>query len=111
MAIQGGFTKLGARAFREVGGAWVAGVDGRWMVTHLENLENGSIAKLPEPIWVVESGGVLFTSADLANLEWKVPPESVDDVFALSKKPPPIAGAKIQVLYFKASRGKFMKRD
>jgi hypothetical protein len=92
-------------------GLRVAGVDGRWMVTHLENLENRSIAKLPEPVWVVESGGVLLTPTDLAKLKWEVPAGPFDDVFTSTIQPAPGAGAKIEALYFEASRGKFMQRD
>lgn len=88
-------------------GLRVMGSDGRWMVTHLENVENGSIAKLPEPVWVVESGGVAFSVANLEELEWRVPVGPHDDVFQQTKQVPPREGAKIQALYFKASRGEF----
>ena len=95
----------------EAQGLRVAGVDGRWMVTHLENLENRSIAKLPEPLWVVESGGVVFSVASLEKLEWRVPVDPYKDVFQQTEKQaPPREGAKISALYFKASRGEFKER-
>lgn len=94
----------------EVHGFRMFGPDGRWMVTHLENKENGSIAKLPEAVWVVESGGVLFRMTDLEKLEWKLPAGPADEVFAQTKQAPPREGAKIEALYFKASRGKFREK-
>lgn len=94
----------------EAHGLRVMGSDGRWMVTHLENVENRSIAKLPEPVWVVESGGVLLSMENLAKLEWKLPAGPADDVFTLSKLPPPTEGTKIAALYFKAGRTKFVER-
>src|ERR1051325_7339055 len=51
----------------------IAGSDGRWLVTHLENVTDHTITKLLEPIFVVESGGISFTLSNLAALKWTNP--------------------------------------
>jgi hypothetical protein len=80
----------------------VLGRDGRWMITHLENVSEGTIARLPEPVWVVESGGIRFTAANLAQLKWRLPARGYDEVFSLTSGAAPKTGAEMQVLYFKA---------
>src|SRR5688500_1659691 len=62
----------------------VLGRDGGWMIPHLEIVSEGTIARLPEPVWVVESGGVLFTAANLAQLKWMHPARGYDEVFSLT---------------------------
>ncbi|HEX7859425.1 MAG TPA: hypothetical protein VF773_03805 [Verrucomicrobiae bacterium] len=84
----------------------VLGRDGRWMITHLENVADGKIARLPEPVWVVESGGVRFTASDLAQFKWVQPPDSFGDVFSSTTGAAPKTGAEMQVLYFKAERAR-----
>jgi len=95
----------------EEDGLRVMGRDGRCLVTHLENVENGGIARLPEPVWVVESGGVVISKRNLAKLEWKTPAASFEDVFAFTNQLPPNAGSKVVVLYQNAVHGRFMERN
>jgi hypothetical protein len=92
-------------------GIRVMGRDGRCLVTHLENVENGSMARLPEPVWVVESGGVLISKTNLAKLEWKLPAAGpFEDVFALTIQLPPKAGRRVEALYQNAVRARFVER-
>jgi hypothetical protein len=91
-------------------GIRIMGRDGRRLVTHLENVENGSIARLPEPVWVIESGGVLISKTNLAKLEWKRPAGPFEDVFALTIQLPPMAGRRVEALYQNAVRARFVER-
>ena len=84
----------------------VLGRDGRWMITHLENVADGTIARLPEPVWVVESGGVRFTAANLAQLKWVRPAVGYDEVFSSTIGAAPKTGTQMQVLYFKTERAR-----
>src|ERR1043165_2108870 len=86
----------------------IAGSDGRWLVTHLENVTDHTIAKLPEPIFVVESGGISFTLSNLAALKWTIPAQPFDNPFTLETAPPPSTNIPIQALYMPMSRAKFV---
>lgn len=82
----------------------VWGRDDRYLITHLENLENRTIARLPEPVWVVESGGVTFSVTNLAQLRWVEPAQYNQDVFNLTSSAAPRVGAEMRVLYFIAEK-------
>lgn len=87
----------------------IAGSDGRWLVTHLENLTNQSIAKLPEPLFVVESGGISLTLSNLAQLTWNVPAGPFDNPFTLKTAASPSPNIPIQALYIPVSRAKYVQ--
>jgi hypothetical protein len=87
----------------------VGGSDGRWLVTHLENLTNHTIARLPEPIFIVESGGISFTISNLATLKWTIPAQPFDNPFVLETVPPPSTNMSMQALYIPVSRAKFVR--
>ena len=88
------------------GGLEIAGSDGRWLVTHLENLDDHTIAKLPEPIFVVESGGISLSASNLGKLIWTVPAGPFDNAFSLQTAPPPSTNSAIQALYVPMARSR-----
>ncbi|HUS34939.1 MAG TPA: hypothetical protein VM680_06265 [Verrucomicrobiae bacterium] len=86
----------------------IAGSDGRWLVTHLENLSNHTIAKLPDPIFVVESGGISLSPSNLAKLTWTIPAGPFENPLVLETVPPPSTNSPIHALYIPMSRSKFV---
>ena len=83
---------------------------GVYFITHLRNLENHSIAELPRPIVAASSGGVDIPEADLAKLNWVVPPDVHDSAFPPTTNwtvLPPRVGTPVEALYLFPARAKF----
>lgn len=81
-----------------------------YFITHLRNLENHSIAELPKPIVAASSGGVDIPEADLAKLNWVVPPDVHDSAFPQATNwtvLPPRVGTPVEALYLFPARAKF----
>lgn len=81
--------------------------DGEWVVTHLNDVAKQTVARLPEPVWVVESGGISISVTNLANLRWELPARAFEDVFNLTNAPAPTTNSEIRALYYKSERSRF----
>jgi hypothetical protein len=64
---------------------------------------------LPEPIFVVESGGISISASNLAKLAWKLPAQPFDNPFSLQTVPPPSTNIPVQALYIPMARAKFVR--
>ena len=84
--------------------------DGLWLVTHLYDVSNRSVATLPKPIWIVESGGISIPSGGLAKLEWIVPGQGDEALGRESRAGAPGVNSEIRALSTSFERSRFVRR-
>ena len=95
----------------ESNGLRIMGADGRWLLTHLENASEGTFARLPEPVWLVESGGVWIAATNLAKLNWTSRADPFKDALTTRNgATAPGASAEIRALYVIMEKSNFLSR-